>query len=83
MMERRVIDISGHGPFQVALEPDEADGGYVVECLDLEGCISEGDTMEGAIENIREAIEGVCESMVAHHGRVIRSAESRATTYSG
>lgn len=81
-MERSVIDISDHGQFQVVLEPDEEDGGYVVECLDLKGCISEGDTREGAIGNIREAIEGVCESMVAHHGCVMRATEGFSTTYS-
>ncbi len=82
MMERYIVSIPGHGPFQVALEPDEMDGGYVVECLDLEGCVSEGDTKESAIANIRDAIGGVCESMIANHGRVIGSADL-STTYSG
>lgn len=72
-MERCVVSIPGHGPFQVALEPDEMDGGYVVECLDMEGCVSEGDTRESAIANIRDAISGVCESMIARHRRVMLS----------
>lgn len=42
--------------FKVLLEPDE-DGGYVVVCPSLEGCYSQGDTVEEALANIREAIE--------------------------
>lgn len=82
-MERYIINTSEFGAFQVALEPDETDGGYVVECLDIEGCISEGDTRESAIANIIEAIGGICESMMEHHGRIIRSNENLTTTHPG
>lgn len=41
---------------QVVLEPSE-EGGYTVYAPSLPGCISEGDTVEDALENIREAIE--------------------------
>jgi predicted RNase H-like HicB family nuclease len=34
------------------------DGYWVVECPSLPGCISQGETKEKAIANIREAIEG-------------------------
>lgn len=50
---------------QIVLTPDE-DGGYVVEVPSLPGCISQGETLEEAIQNIREAIELYIESMVAH-----------------
>ena len=50
---------------QVILLPDP-DGGYTVEVPSLPGCISEGDTVEEALANIREAIELHIESMVAH-----------------
>ena len=40
----------------VILTPDE-DGGFVVECPVIPGCISQGDTREEALANIREAIE--------------------------
>jgi predicted RNase H-like HicB family nuclease len=40
---------------QVILYPGE-DGGWVVECPSLPGCISEGDTREEAIVNIKDAI---------------------------
>ncbi|HLB71420.1 MAG: type II toxin-antitoxin system HicB family antitoxin [Candidatus Methanoperedens sp.] len=42
--------------FKVVLEPAE-EGGYVVYVPSLPGCISEGDTKEEALMNIKEAIE--------------------------
>ena len=47
---RRVMRI------RVVLEPSE-DGGYTVFVPALPGCISEGETKEEALRNIREAIE--------------------------
>ena len=41
---------------RVMLEPSE-DGGYTVTVPSLPGCISEGDTREDALANIREAIQ--------------------------
>jgi len=41
---------------KVILEPSE-DGGYTVFVPSLPGCISEGDTIDEAMANIREAIE--------------------------
>ena len=41
---------------RVVLEPNE-EGGYTVYVPSLPGCISEGDTREEALVNIREAIE--------------------------
>ena len=41
---------------KIILEPSE-EGGYTVYVPGLPGCISEGDTKEKAIANIREAIE--------------------------
>ena len=34
------------------------DGHWVAECPSLPGCVSQGETKEQAIANIREAIEG-------------------------
>lgn len=42
--------------FQVVLEPSD-EGGYTVYVPTLPGCISEGDTADEAMRNIREAIE--------------------------
>ena len=41
----------------VLSSPPENDGVWTVECPSLRGCISQGDTPELAIENIREAME--------------------------
>ena len=41
---------------KIVLEPSD-DGGYTVYAPSLPGCISEGDTKEEAMANIREAIE--------------------------
>ncbi len=41
---------------KILLEPSE-DGGYTAIVPSLPGCISEGDTKEEALKNIREAIE--------------------------
>jgi predicted RNase H-like HicB family nuclease len=40
----------------VVLEPSE-EGGYTVYVPSLPGCISEGESKEEALQNIREAIE--------------------------
>ena len=42
---------------QVLLYPGE-DGFWVAECPSLPGCVSQGESREVAVANIREAIEG-------------------------
>ena len=41
---------------QTVFEPAE-EGGFTVYVPSLPGCISEGDTFEEAVENIKEAVE--------------------------
>ncbi len=41
---------------KIVLEPSE-EGGYTAYVPSLPGCISEGDTAEEAMANVREAIE--------------------------
>jgi len=48
-MEKKVLN------FTVILEPDPS-GGYVVSCPELPGCYSQGETVEEALENIKEAV---------------------------
>jgi len=43
--------------FSLLIEQDE-DGRYVVECPDLPGCVTEGETLDEAMKNINEAITG-------------------------
>ena len=50
--------------FKVLLEPDET-GGYVVSCPSLPGCYTQGDSIEAALANIREAIELCLEDLQA------------------
>ena len=51
---------------KVVLEPSD-EGGYTIFVPSLPGCISEGDTREDALANIREAIELYLEP---HEGEV-------------
>jgi predicted RNase H-like HicB family nuclease len=49
--------------YPVVLHADTEDGGYWVECPSLPGCSSQGDTVEEALEMIKDAIEGHLEIM--------------------
>jgi predicted RNase H-like HicB family nuclease len=44
--------------FKVILHPDLEDGGYWVESPELPGCSSQGDSVEEALDMIRDAIKG-------------------------
>ena len=54
----------------VILIPDAESGGYTVEVPSLPGCISEGDTVEEALENIKDAIQ-VFEASLRDLGREV------------
>lgn len=49
--------------FPVILETEE-DGGYVVSCPIIAGCYSQGETLEEALNNIREAIQLCSEEVI-------------------
>lgn len=49
--------------YTVLFTPAE-EGGFVVEVPALPGCVTEGDTLEGAKENAREAIQLYLETLV-------------------
>lgn len=51
--------------YRVMIEQDE-DGMFVAEVPALPGCISQGQTREEAVENIKEAIALYLESLEAH-----------------
>ena len=61
--------------FKVILEPSD-EGGYTVYVPALPGCISEGDTTEEALENIREAmelyLEPVEDDWIVEEGALVR-----------
>jgi predicted RNase H-like HicB family nuclease len=44
--------------FKVVLHPDLEDGSYWVECPELPGCSSQGDSVEEALDMIKDAIKG-------------------------
>ena len=46
--------------FNVTLDRDE-DGVWVIECPSIPGCFSQGQTKEGALKNIKDAIKGCLE----------------------
>lgn len=48
----------------VLLSPE--DGGYCVRAADLAGVVSEGDTVDQAVQNIKDAYAGAIESYRAH-----------------
>jgi predicted RNase H-like HicB family nuclease len=50
-------------------EPDEEAEGYVVSCPALAGCYSQGDTVDEALENIKEAIILCLEDLQAQNQR--------------
>lgn len=56
--------------YPVVITPDREDGGFVAECPAIPGCISEGDTIEEALANIRDAIEG-CLAVLREKGEPI------------
>ncbi|MDG2991408.1 type II toxin-antitoxin system HicB family antitoxin [Candidatus Synechococcus calcipolaris G9] len=52
--------------FNVTLERDE-DGVWIIECPSIPGCISQGQTKEDALENIKDAI-AACLQVRAERG---------------
>ena len=44
--------------YKVIIEPDTESGGYVAYCPTLRGCVSEGETIDEALENIKKAMRG-------------------------
>lgn len=48
--------------YTVLLEKNE-DGGYTVTVPSLPGCITEGDTWDEAIINVKEAIQGYIDTL--------------------
>jgi antitoxin HicB len=51
--------------FRVIIGPDE-DGVFIAECPTLPGCISQGQTRDEAMTNMRDAIQGYLVSLEKH-----------------
>jgi len=52
--------------YRILIEQDE-DGIFVAECPSLPGCISQGNTRNEAIDNIKDAISGYIQSLKKHN----------------
>jgi antitoxin HicB len=52
--------------YRVLIEQDE-DGVFVAECPTLPGCISQGNTRDEALSNIKDAMTGYLESLRKHN----------------
>ena len=60
--------------FKVVLHEAEEDG-YIVSCPALPGCHSQGDSMDEALENIKEAIAGCLESLAGERTMQLEDAQ--------
>jgi predicted RNase H-like HicB family nuclease len=62
LQKERKYEVAVKGAkYSVILHPDTEDGGFWIECPSLPGCASQGDTVEEAIEMIKDAITGYLE----------------------
>lgn len=67
--------------FNVVIEKD-AEGGYVVSCPAIKGCHSQGETVEEALKNIKEAIIGCLQTLNKRAKKVARRrGPSRVTVH--
>lgn len=59
--------------YEVILHPDLESGGFWIECPSIRGCASQGDTVEEALDMIKEAIE-LCLEVMAEEKKKIKRA---------
>ena len=52
--------------FEIVIEKEPEDDGYLAHSPSLPGCFSNGSTIEEAKRNIREAVQLHVESLMAH-----------------
>jgi predicted RNase H-like HicB family nuclease len=75
-MDRPYIVKVSKREFKVILHPDLESGGYWVECPELSGCSSQGDSVEETLDMIKDAIKGHLE--VEEELKKERSAKRKA-----
>ncbi len=64
--------------YTVLLTPDQEEGGYVVTVPALPGCVTQGDTIEEALQRVKEAIQCHVEGLQADGLPVPQEHESPA-----
>jgi predicted RNase H-like HicB family nuclease len=73
LRDRRKHEVRVMGKkYPVVVHADTEDGGFWVECPDIPGCASQGDTLEEALTMIEDAIEG-CLQIPARKERIRRT----------
>jgi len=55
--------------FTIVIEAEE-EGGFSAHCPALPGCVSQGETYEETLENIRESVRGYVKSLLKEGGAV-------------
>ena len=53
-------------PFITSVLSEAEGGGYLIQYPDLPGCISDGETIQEAVENSRDAVRSWIETARAH-----------------
>jgi predicted RNase H-like HicB family nuclease len=53
---KATVEVAGR-KYAVVVQADVVDGGFIAECPALKGCVTDGETPEEALRNIRDAIE--------------------------
>jgi len=64
------------GKFLVYLEVAE-EGGYIVSCPQLPGCVTQGETVEEALAMVKDAIQGYITSLQKHGEPIPPSLEKK------
>jgi antitoxin HicB len=77
------LAIAGKYPFTVRPLSAEGGGGYPIECPDLPGCQSDGETPEEAVVNGRDAVRCYLLSCEKHGDPVPKPSPGRRAGNSG
>jgi predicted RNase H-like HicB family nuclease len=64
---------------EVSVIPDEIDGGFIAECSNIPGAVSQGDTEEEAVEGLIDAVQGIVAAKMQENFR--EAHESAPGTY--
>jgi predicted RNase H-like HicB family nuclease len=57
----------------ISIKSDNIDGGFVAECLNMPGAMSQGETELEALKNLVDAIEGICLQEQQMNSSIVRS----------
>lgn len=58
-------------PYKVSVVLEKDENGYYAWCPELKGCQSQGESLDEALSNIREAVELYLESMPEEERRTV------------